>query len=631
MKKKHILLLTLIIAIGIFFRFYMIKEMPAGLFPDEAAEGLDAQNILKGFYHPFYDRGNGREGLFYYLLAPIIKFVGEGYWQPHLVSAGIGVLTVIAIYLLAKRLYDEKTALISAYLAAVGTWAIVLSRTAFRANLLPLFLALTTYFIVRVVQAQTTRERFWSAIFAGTFLAGGFYSYIAYRIIILLFAFIALILVIADRKQKFEWVKKYWISAIIAAISFIVVFAPLGFYFLTHPGSFVGRSSQVSIFNPNLNHGNLGATLIDVTRRSMQAFFTSGDLNWRHNISGQSFLSPLLSPFFAIALIWTSLLTLRFIFRAFKGKVTNSDIPSMVIAGLFWGMLVPVITTAEGIPHGLRSIGMLPATYILSALGLVYFGRWANKLWHYRWMEKLYWLVAILYLATIGFTAYTQYFVYAKNSSENYYAFRGDLSVVSDYLNANPDKEHNYLVLDLFSEQTVQYLTAKTNHPYIIVDPENSYKLYVQPGDKVIFTHTTLFDTQKFNQYHKNMKIVEYKNNSIGDTDMIVYTPRDTESSSSLSFNSDHSFWALNMGDKIYFSWENQSLTPWVIKISKCVDSYCDEVTPVKEDNQNDYFANTDWIDLDATQSDLYYKAAGYDKSGKLIKDFGIIKVNQYK
>jgi len=300
------------------------------------------------------------------------------------------------------------------------------------------------------------------------------------------------------------------------------------------------------------------------------------------------------------------------------------------MAGMFWGMLIPVITTAEGIPHGLRSIGMLPAAYILSAVGLMYLVRGAKKLWHYSWMEKLYIVVAVLYLATLAFTAYTSYFVYAKNSSDNYYAFRGDLSIVADYINANPDRTHNYLVLDLFSEQTVQFLTDKTNHPYIIVDPENSYKLKVQPGDRIIFTHSTLFDTTKFNEFHKNMKILEYKNNDIGDTNMIVYTPRDNEASSSLSMNGDQSLWALNLGDKIYFSWQNQSLDPWNIKIWSCSDASCTSSAQIKDNNQNDYLANTDWVDTDATKSNLYYKAAAY-QNGKLIKDFGIIKVNQYK
>src|SRR5258708_36298926 len=164
-------------------------------------------------------------------------------------------------------------------------------------------------------------------------------------------------------------------------------------------------------------------------------------------------------------------------------------------------MLVPVITTAEAIPHGLRSIVMLPAAYVLSVIGLIYVGHSAMRVWQHKWMVKIYWSVAILYFATLGFTAYEQYFVYAKNSNENYYAFRSDLTKVSDYLIKNNDKPHTYLVLDNFSMQTVDYLTANQSRPYVVVYPANAYKLHLSAGDKVVFTHSTLADYQKFSQY----------------------------------------------------------------------------------------------------------------------------------
>ncbi|MDB4940041.1 MAG: hypothetical protein JWO40_466 [Candidatus Doudnabacteria bacterium] len=631
MRKKHVVILVVIIALAAFFRLYMIKTMPGGLFPDEAAEGLDAQNINKGFFQPFYERGNGREGLFYYLMAPILRIFGTGFWQPHLLTALIGILSVIAVYLFAAKLYDQKTGLLASFLMAVGTWHIVLSRTAFRANLIPLFLAMTGYFIVRAVTTQSPKDRFWSSILAGAFFAGGFYTYIAYRIFVVILGFIGFLLLMADRKQQFAWLKQYYKSIFAALVAFIIVFAPLGYYFVTHPGSFVGRSSQVSVFNSELNHGHLGATIVDVTKKSIMAFFTQGDLNWRHNISGAPFLSPLVSPFFAIALIWLTWLTLKFIWQSFSNRQNNADLKNVLLIGLFWGMLLPVITTAEGIPHGLRSIGMVPSAYILSAIGLIYFARSALRVWHHMWMEKVYWFVALAYFAVLIFVSYTTYFVYAASSSQNSFAFRSDLSTVSQYINDNPDKTKNLLVLDLFSEQTVQFLTAPHNQPYVIIDPANSYKLHASKDQRIIFTSSTLFDTFKFNQQNKDLKIITHKDNTIGDTDMVVYQPKNDSSSQSLSFNNDHSLWALNLGDILYLSWENQSFTKWVIKIWECPDPSCSTESLVKTNNQNDYLANNDHLDIDGTKSDLYFKAIGYDSKGNILKDFGITKVNQYK
>ncbi len=632
MKKRDWIFLILILAIGFFFRFYLIKEMPGGLFPDEAANGLDINNIFKGHLLPFFMRGNGREALFFYLEAFSVLIFGHGVWQFHIVSATMGLASVFTTFLLVKRLYGKTEALVSAYLMAIGSWAVVISRTAFRANLIPFFATITLYFFVRIIQAKTNKDRLWSAIFAGAFFAGGFYSYIAYRIMAVILLFIIAILVIADRKQSFVWVKQYWRSFLVGIAAFIVVFAPLGIYFIQNPGTFVGRAGQVSIFNPELNGGHLGATLLSVSKKSLLAYFTVGDANWRQNISMAPFLSPLISPFFGLSLLILSWFTLKFIWQCFSNRQNNNHLRHLPLIGLFWGMLIPEISTAEGIPHGLRSIGTLAPAYALAAIGLVYFARLALKLWHPHWMEKAYFLVAAVFFVSLAMLTYSQYFVYAYNTPANFDAFRSDLTTVSSYLNQNPDKNRNFLVLDLYSEQTTDYLTSQTNNPYQIVDPANSDKLHLQKGDRIIFTASTLFDMNRFLPNHKNLKLVVDAHNKFDTSDMIVFEATTDDSSNSSAHNADGSFYALNLGDQIYFSWQNISFDPWVIKIWQCPDASCKDATLLKTNNQNDYFANNDHIDIQGKQnSDSYFEAIGYNSAGQTIKDYGIIDVPQYK
>src|SRR4051812_17892642 len=145
MSKNQKWMLTGIIALAIFFRFFQIMAMPGGLFPDEAAEGLDAHLIQQGHYQPFYERGNGREALFYYIIAAVITFFGTGSWQLHATAAGIGFLSVVACFLMTRQLFlgeeeerdkANRLGLMAAFFMAVSTWHVVLSRTAFRANLI---------------------------------------------------------------------------------------------------------------------------------------------------------------------------------------------------------------------------------------------------------------------------------------------------------------------------------------------------------------------------------------------------------------------------------------------------------------------------------------------------------------
>jgi len=553
-----------IILLAVFFRFFSLTRMPGGLFPDEAANGLDINLMQAGQLQPFYERGNGREALFFYMLWGSVELFGKGPWQHHGVSALVGVLSVIVCYAATRRLMlvgsdasDEANknratniSLLSAFLMAVSTWHVVLSRTAFRANLIPLFAGLTFYLLLKTYQDETPAKQKISAFLTGAVFALGFYSYIAYRILV---PIVGILIIWPWLSSGFVYgIKRWWKQALIFIAAFVIFFAPLFNYFYTHTGSFVGRSGQVSIFNPDLHQGDLIGVAAEVTWLSVKAYFADGDLNWRHNISGFPFLSPLVSPFFGAALIAITFLAAWYIFSPRKK-------PGLwkyaVLAGWFWGMLLPVITTAEGIPHGLRSIGTIPPVFIITALGLYTVGEWfwqlhkkinesrpvikneklmidAPSYFRNRVIRFSMKLVVACFVAALTLQTYFAYFVYAASSAENFYAFRSDLTPVSKYLKQRCNKDATYLVLDKFSVQTTDYETSdwhgnfsnKCNVPYKQVDPENSWQLpRLLQGDEIIFTQSSIFDIKKFKQYHPEAQLRMEVRNKFGQAVMAVY------------------------------------------------------------------------------------------------------------
>lgn len=567
MTPKQKWLLVGVITLAIAFRFYQIMVLPGGLFPDEAANGLDIILIEQGQTQPFYERGNGREALFFYMLYASVEFLGIGHWQHHIVSALVGVISVIGCYLVTYKLFSLfgkrkpeelesisetdsflaikaraiNLALLASFFMAVSTWHVVLSRTAFRANLIPLFTSFTFYFLLLTYEAETKAKRYLWAAVTGAIFALGFYSYIAYRIMVPLVAIAILWPLLVDifKSPRFEKVKKYFAPALVSMVAFSVFIYPLAHYFYTHAGSFIGRSGQVSVFNPELNGGNLIGTILEVTRLSLVGYFWNGDLNWRHNISGEPFLSIIISPFFGIALIGITFFAARYIFTPVKNKL---DWKYFLLAGWFWSMLIPVVTTAEGIPHGLRAIGTIPLVFIFAAVGLMWVLDLANKVVRKFWPQISSWQKKVLTIAfsikTIAFIAalilqsYFLYFVYAANSPENYYSFRSDLTTVSDYLKQEGCKCNTYLVLDKFSIQTVEYFTTVdwehnnnvANQPYIQVDPEDSWKLQnLKKGDKIVFTQSSIFDIKKFKEYHPKAMLTTEKRNKFNQTVMAVY------------------------------------------------------------------------------------------------------------
>lgn len=573
MTKKQILILVGIVATAIFFRFYLITELPGGLFPDETANGLDINLMQQGHLQPFYERGNGREALFFYMLWGSVALFGKGAWQHHIVSSGVGVLAVILCFFVARKLFSAFSAptpensrhavyigLLSSFLMAVSTWHITLSRTAFRANLIPLFAAATVYGLLVTYTASTKTKRIiWSAV-TGAAFALGFYTYIAYRIMVPILAVALLWPWAIDffRKPRLMWTRRFFWPAIAFLVAFIIFIYPLGKYFYTHEGSFVGRSSQVSIFNPDLNHGHLLATLGEVTKQSLLGYFYEGDLNWRHNVSGQPFLPWIVSPFFALGLLLSTFFAARYMFYP---RRFSRDWKHFLLAGWFWGMMVPIVTTAEGIPHGLRAIGTIPPVFILSAWGIFLVWKLCNRvcLIYWDWLANYkrqiltwaIWAMKISFVVALILQSYFLYFLLTASSPEQYIAFRSDLTIVSNYLNGfDPEassipagkiplsftnrhtRANTYLALDTYFLQTVDYLTTvdgahpdnQKNQPYTKVNPEDTWKLAgLHSKDEVIFTESTIFDIKKFKEFHPEARLAREYRNRFGQAVLAVY------------------------------------------------------------------------------------------------------------
>ncbi len=522
MKKfltEHWAILAIMV-IAAFFRFWMIGDYPGGLFPDEAANGLDINSIFNGDIQPFYERGNGREALFFYVIALVVAIFGRGVWQHHVVSAGFGLAEVFTTYLLAKRLFGKRIALLSSFLMAVSSYAVTMSRTAFRANTIPLFTTLTLYFLVKFFQVQDRRQKLWSAFWAGVSFGLGFYTYISYRMMIPLLLMFGFLMLFAYRDRLRQVIREYVKPKLSFIAGFVISFGWLGYYFITHPGSFVGRAGQVSIFSPDLNNGDLIGTFLEVLRLTMWSFFTEGDLNWRHNVSGYPFLSQFVSPFFALALIIFTWAIFKLLWQVWKKNVEFKTVALALIGTLFWFMLAPEVTTAEGIPHGLRLIGIIPAIFIMSAYGISLVWDKVSQYMRLGFSKKA---IPIFFLTGIFVYNFYLYFAVAVGSPDYYYAFRSDLTTVSQYLNGRNNKDKTFLSLDKFSVQTVDYLTTETGNPYTLLDPANTYQVQLESGDQVVFTMSTLHDIEKFVQAHPDAKLVNETKNQFKYVIMRVY------------------------------------------------------------------------------------------------------------
>ena len=108
-------------------------------------------------------------------------------------------------------------------------------------------------------------------------------------------------------------------------------------------------------------------------------FFTDGDLNWRHNVSGFSMLNPWVASLFAFGILLSLIIILKgFKKIIFRQPCSENFFKHFLLMLWFFGMLAPELLTAEAIPHGLRAIGVFSIIFFWPALAVDFFWKKAK-------------------------------------------------------------------------------------------------------------------------------------------------------------------------------------------------------------------------------------------------------------
>ena len=259
MRKRLWLELGLILALttlAFAVRVYRLPDIPFGLHNDEAANGVDVLGILSGHNSIFFERNSGREPLFIYLQAVAVGLLGTTSLALRLTSAIIGALTIPAIYWMVRETFandreDAKTlALWTAGFAAFAYWHLSFSRLGYRAIMLPLVASVTFALFWRVWRQLQDGKRFPLAgsVLCGLSLGFSLYTYMAARLLPVLFAVVVIAALVQVRGQKSIRRQMLRAAIIMVAVAFGIAL-PLGLYFVSHPSSFLSHFVGTSLFS----------------------------------------------------------------------------------------------------------------------------------------------------------------------------------------------------------------------------------------------------------------------------------------------------------------------------------------------------------------------------------------------
>jgi 4-amino-4-deoxy-L-arabinose transferase-like glycosyltransferase len=465
-------LLAIILLIALFLRTFQLDQFPRGPFEDEAAATIIASEITLGRYLPiFVTSFTGHEVLFYYLAVIVMRLLGTTVFALRLTSAVAGTVTVLLAYRLARELFDDDPTveshwlgLFAAALMATSFWHISISRYGYRAITLPLMQSLMLLALWRGLRRPS-----WKWILAaGAFCGLVAYTYLSSRIMPVALAILFALMLISERTRWRQRLAQMSVMTLVA----LVVFAPLGIFFVTHPETFGVRMTQVSAFST----GEAWQTaLLHNTLRALEVFTLRGDPQWRFNLPDMPmFQGPLAFAFYAGLIV----IVVRWVrSNGFLGRVRYA---LLVIWPLV--MMVPTILADPTYnPHSLRAIGVLPLAFFIPALGL--WAIWgliqrALRATNARWMPVI--TAALLILVAGGNAAGTfqSYFVRWGPEPRLYYELDQDVADMARYVGSLPD-----------DGRTIYVSAVDYRHPTVAALARNYDRLkWMQGGDLFVFS-----------------------------------------------------------------------------------------------------------------------------------------------
>ena len=495
-------IVRLLIVIGLLLlagalRLPRLEELPPGLFLDEGANGMDALGVLQGHHALFFPENQGREGMVIYATALAIALLGRTITALRLPAALASVGTVLAVFWLGQVLFNEaprrgRGAVLArpVHRRHSGRPACrfarrntIIGRDSYRANFLPLLLALSVGFLWIGMRQRSL----WRLALAGVFTGLLVYTYLAARFTPLLLLALGL---------SFLWpasLRPVGLRRYLPLVGFYLAIAglvalPLVVDFALHPEYFGSRASRLFIFDPLVNEGHPVRALISNLRSHIGVWGFTGDPGWRRNYDSR----PMLNLAEALA-FWVGLLVSLIRWRR----------PAYRLLPIWLGIfLLPAVLAYEASANTLRLIGTVPAVYLCVGVGLWHtFDALARRLrgrvggGRVLWPYYLAAAVALVMIAGRGISTYRIYTGPWAAHPATYEAYRGEWTDLLRLINASPAGSGDAYVIPLGNQFTDDSHEYNFRYLYDHTVPAHILRA-AEPGAITKFYDTLAVDNQ---------------------------------------------------------------------------------------------------------------------------------------
>ena len=452
MTRRDWLLLLAITLLGAGLRFYQLGIVPPGPQFDEAFNALDAQLVLIGGRPLFLPANGGREVLYTYLQAAMGMLLGLNIFSLRLVSAIAGTLTVPAVYLLVRRLFNRHSQALAALTTlalAVSYWHIHFSHYGIRVILMPLLLCAIFGCFWLGMEAHARWSRLTALVIGGALTGLSIWTNPTGRFVPFVIApYVLWLLWRYPQRRRLNWENPFAGALLFGGVAF-VVFLPLGLEFWRHPEFFTGHASEVSIFAERVSGDSSPWLLLGNNIWHVLGMFSfNGDLEWAHGLANRPVFDWFMAiPFYIGVVVW--------LVRLAGGgeQKPESDRDALVLFALWAAVMLAPSVLSEAAPNYSRTLPAIPAVMLAAGLGLTWIVTQRRVQPRWGWG-----IAAVLISASVVVTCY-DYFVRFPTFREVYYVFDADKLDALNWMKAQAAEGNTIYLSPLWSEHaTVTFL-----------------------------------------------------------------------------------------------------------------------------------------------------------------------------
>lgn len=486
--------LLLIVILACFLRFDNLSSIPNGFSDDEAAFGYNAYSILKtgtdewGKLLPitsFQSFGDYKLPVYFYLTAASIFVFGLTEFATRFPTAIFGVLSVVATYFLVRKLFDEKTGLMAAFLLTISPFHIFVSRHALESAVPIFFNLLAALFFIKSFKDKKL------ILISMVFFAFNLYIYRSTWLFVPVYL---AALSILFREEAVKNFKNYAIGlalfAILATPIVLTAFSSSGTsrfrqIGITSEFNMIGLINDVNYQRglcqesvPQLvckfTYNKYFAVLTKyvsnyVSHFSPQLLFINGSQDGEQMLKGRGFLYFIELPFIIIAVV--------FLGARLKSKESRILLP--------WLLIYPLASASAGFETPGRQAIAMPVWEILSAIGVIFFLKYIST-----FKQKSLEIVVVVLLSSVLIFEFGKYFIdyFIISSQISAQSFRYGYKQLFNFLKSQEANYDQFIISNKLdqSHQYIFQLFFQKVDPSFYNNPSNVTRYFDQGGWVVV-------------------------------------------------------------------------------------------------------------------------------------------------